>query len=67
MSNGYPRKFIMDVQKRQRKTDMIPEPEELVREFFASVDPPTRGELAIFGPRSEIKSGPCTSVQIYTV
>ena len=41
MSNGYPRKFITDVQKRQRKTDMMPEPEELVREFFASVDPPT--------------------------
>ena len=41
MSNGYPRKFITDVQKRQRKTDMTPEPEELVREFFASVDPPT--------------------------
>ena len=41
MSNGYPRKFITDVQKRQRKTDMIPEPEELVREFFASVDSPT--------------------------
>ena len=36
-----PRKFITDVQKRQRKTDMTPEPEELVREFFASVDPPT--------------------------
>ena len=41
MSSGYPRKFIADVQKRQRKTDMILEPEELVREFFASVDPPT--------------------------
>ena len=41
MSNGYPRKFITDVQKRQRKKDMIPEPEELVREFFASVDPLT--------------------------
>ena len=41
MSSGYPRKFITDVQKRQRKTDMILESEELVREFFALVDPPT--------------------------
>ena len=40
MSNGYPMKFIKDVQKRQIKTETVPEPEELVREFFASVDPP---------------------------
>ena len=33
-------KFIKDVQKRQMKTETIPEPEELVREFFVSVDPP---------------------------
>ena len=44
MSNGYPRKFIADVQKRQRKKDMMPEPKELVREFFASVDPPTTSQ-----------------------
>ena len=41
MSNGYPRKFITDIQKRQRKTDTTPEPEELVHELFALVDPPT--------------------------
>ena len=29
-----------DMQKRQMKTETIPEPEELVREFFASADPP---------------------------
>ena len=40
MPSGYAMKFITDVQKRQRKTEMIPEPEELVREFFTSVDPP---------------------------
>ena len=40
MSNGYPMKFIKDMQKRQMKTETIPEPEELVREFFASVNPP---------------------------
>ena len=33
-------KFIKDVQKRQMKTETIPEPEELVRDFFASVDLP---------------------------
>ena len=40
MVNVYPMNFITHVYKRQRKTEVIPEPEELVREFFASVDPP---------------------------
>ena len=34
-------KFIADVQRRQKKTKVTPEPEELVREFFALVDRPT--------------------------
>ena len=38
MSNGM--KFVTDVQKKPTKTEMIPKPEELVREIFASFDPP---------------------------
>ena len=41
-SNGYPTKFIEDVQRRQKKSKVTPQPEELVREFFALVDRPTK-------------------------
>ena len=40
-SNGYASKFINDVHKRLKTKEEIPAPEELVREFFALVDPPT--------------------------
>ena len=40
-SNGYPTKFINDVYKRLKTNKETAAPEELVREFFALVDPPT--------------------------
>ena len=39
-SNGYPTKFIADVQRRQKKTKVTPQPEGLVSEFFALLDRP---------------------------
>ncbi len=48
LSNGYPKKFISNVQKRQNKIKATPEPEELVRDFFSLVDPsPTSSGYAV--------------------
>ena len=41
-SNGYPSKFLSDVNKRLTKkaVDVLPTPQELVGQFFALVEPP---------------------------
>ena len=60
MSNGYPMKVITDVQKRQRKTEMIPELEELVRELFVSVDPPVTSSVYAVVPYKNGLTEPLT-------
>ena len=60
MSNGYPMKVITDVQKRQRKTEMIPELEELVRELFVSVDPPLTSSVYAVVPYKNGLTEPLT-------
>ena len=60
MSNGYPMKVITDLQKRQRKTEMIPELEELVRELFVSVDPPLTSSVYAVVPYKNGLTEPLT-------
>ena len=68
MSNGYPMKVITDVQKRQRKTEMIPEPEELVRQLFVAVDPPVTSSGYAVVPYTNGLTEPLTRVlRKYTI
>jgi hypothetical protein len=55
-SNGYPKIFLGEVEKRRaRKTEFVPSPEELVRMFFENVEPENSSSYAV---RLYIKRNP---------
>lgn len=48
MSNGYPKKFLEEVErKRNMKQEKIPSPEELVKLFFDNVEPKPNNDYAV--------------------
>ncbi len=47
-ANGYPQKFLADVEKKRAlREQKTPSPEKLVREFFERVDPSTKVDHAV--------------------
>ena len=47
-SNGYPKIFLDEVEKRRaRETEFVPSPEELVRTFFENVEPENNSSYAV--------------------
>ena len=47
-SNGYPKIFLDEVEKRRaKKTEFVPSPEELVRMFFENVEPENNSSYAV--------------------